>query len=100
MEPNTEVHVSATAPLALLPAAIERMIRARRRKKIAIPVVGGAGITFYFVSNWQCGGRENEVAQILALSDLPLSEIYQKAAEWKIGRAQIDMVLFAARQQQ
>lgn len=56
MEPNTEIHVSATAPLALLPAAIERMIRARRRKKIAIPVVGDAGITFYLVSNWQCGG--------------------------------------------
>lgn len=131
MEPNTEIHVSATAPLALLPAAIERMVRARRRKKLAIPVavlacvtevllvvyaafhphimnlfmvlalvVGGAGITFYFVFNWQCGGRENEVAQILAFSDLLLSEIYQKAAEWKIGRAQIDRVLFAARQQQ
>ena len=62
-------------------------------------IIGGVGIAFYFVSNWQCGERENEVAWILAFSGLPLSEIYQKAVELKIERTQIDIALFYAQQQ-
>lgn len=61
--------------------------------------VGGAGIAFYLVSNWQCGCRENEVVQILVSSGLSMPEIYQKAAELKIGRERIDMLLFDERQQ-